>query len=142
MRVSVVSEVLQDVRLFPLPRLAPEYDGVFQLRGRCLPLLNFEKCFGSYSDNNESEIIIFLWPVSMGVRVPGELETAEIHLENLQQSGAVDQESIFLEGIVYEKKEYYHLISAEKLLQHSCELIQRFSAERSLDRKSDRSLTS
>jgi len=78
-------------------------------------------------------------PVSMGVRIPGELETAEIHVENLEQPAAADAESVFVEGIVSEKKEYYHLISAKKLLQHSCELIQRFSAERSLDRQPDRS---
>lgn len=120
-RLADVAEVVGDIQLLQIPRVPPPYEGIFQLRGKIVALLNLADCFRMEQGGRETEVLI-LQPRGLAIRVPGLVEsmfTANDDLRPASENGI----GAVLDGIVCENQELYHVLSASKLLNHAHTLI-------------------
>lgn len=126
--IDEVSEVLHSADVLALPRIPPEFDGIFQLRGRPVTLLNFAGCFlaGEAGTAAESEILIFAEPYQhFGIRVSGLIESRELEHEKLEVPSSDDNRvGAVVEGIIRDgETKIYNLLSADKIFQHARNLV-------------------
>jgi chemotaxis signal transduction protein len=121
-RLSDISEVLEPVDLITLPRVPSVFEGVFQLRGRVITLMNFLKCFSLSQDSSPTQILVMAEPRNhFAVRVPGVVESISLTAGEIAEVAAEEGPlHSVLEGSLQEGEEIFHLLSAEKIF--SCAL--------------------
>lgn len=125
MKVTEVSEVLNDAEVVPLPRSPELFDGIFQLRGRVVGLFNLRKLLNP-SSTALSQILVLSEPhQQFAVRVPGTVEsrTLKENTVDLRETEAGDED--LLEGIVFDGEEIFHILSLSKIFTHAEMLIQK-----------------
>lgn len=120
-RLEDVTEVVGHIQLLQIPRVPPPYEGIFQLRGRIVALLNLADCFGMEGGVRESEVLI-LQPPSFALRVPGLVESMHTVTDDLRPASDEGIGAV-LDGIVCENEELYHVLSVNKLLNHAHHVI-------------------
>jgi chemotaxis signal transduction protein len=127
MKISEVSEVLQRADVVCLPRVPSEFEGIFQLRGRPVTLLNFVRCFFGQADApvDRSEILVFAEPRQhFGIRVPGSIEASDLECENMEIPPTEGKVSAVLDGVMKDQAmKVYNLLSADKIFRHAGNLI-------------------
>jgi chemotaxis signal transduction protein len=124
LQISELSEVLDDAECVLLPRLPAEFDGLFQLRGRVITLLNFQRCFGGARADSGSEIIVFAEPRNhFAIRVPGQVETVEPHPDQTEPFDADSKIGSITDSILREGEKTYRLLSAKKILWFASQLV-------------------
>lgn len=122
-KLSDVSEVVQDPVIVSLPRIPDPFDGIFQLRGRVVTVLNFAKCMGGAAEDIVSQILVFAEPRQhFSMRVPGLLESLSLEFERMEVPGTESEGGTFLEGIVYDGQEIYHVLSALRIFSYARKL--------------------
>jgi len=116
LNIEDVSAVLQHVEVLSLPRVPALFEGIFQLRGKIITLFNFERHLGVADSERESQILVFSEPRShFAMRVPGLIEAMTLHSDPKDLTGQETKVSPFLEAIVYDGHEIYHLLSASRI---------------------------
>jgi len=131
LKISDVSEVIETVEVVALPRVPSQFEGIFQLRGRPVTLLNFARCFledacpeAGVTDQG-SEILVFAEPRQhFGVRVPGSIEACDLDFESMEIPPTDSRISTVLDGVIKDQAmKVYNLLSADKIFLHAGNLI-------------------
>lgn len=121
-RLSDISEVVAGVSVVRIPRVRAPFEGIFQLRGRVIALLDLAQCFWPGTETEagaESEVLVLAGSArNLAIRVPGLVESANTESEALEAASAEGIGAI-LDGIVSENQQIYHVVSASKLLIHA-----------------------
>jgi chemotaxis signal transduction protein len=117
--ISDVSEVLEKIQIFHLPRLSDPFEGIFHLRGKVIPLLNFSRCFWPEDEGHPGgEIFVFAEPhAALAIRIPGMIDALQLEGQRKEFLPVENPVNQILDGIVYDNQEIYHLLSAEKMQQ-------------------------
>lgn len=122
LRIEEVSEVLPDVAPVEMPRLPPGFAGIFQLRGKVITLFDFARSLGQPGEI-DSQIVVFSEPRDhFSIRIPGVIESRELRSDPRDITGRETAVSPFLESIVYDGQEIYHLLSAAKIFSRAAEV--------------------
>jgi chemotaxis signal transduction protein len=123
-KVSEVSEVLNQVDVVALPRAPELFDGIFQLRGRVIGLFNLQKLLQAESLTGDSQILVLAEPHNqLAVRIPGNIESHLLNEDAMDLREAEAGQGDLLEGIVYDGEEIYHILSLAKVFSHAQLLI-------------------
>jgi chemotaxis signal transduction protein len=123
--VSRVAEVLDTTTVMHLPGAPPAFEGLFQVRGRIVNLLNFSLCFGDDCTPGDSSILVFGPPMNQfAIRVPDPVDVQSLDFNSTQfperSSGIVR----ILEGTVSDGENIHHLISLDRLLAYATDLVE------------------
>ncbi|HJZ10856.1 MAG TPA: chemotaxis protein CheW [Acidobacteriota bacterium] len=122
--ISDVSEVLDSASPHRLPRFPPEFDGIFQLRGRVLTLLCFLRAFRNDAEDGASEIIVFAEPWNhFALRVPASVETQFVEGEYDQGFEIQSAIGSITEGIFPHEEKPLRLLSPAKIISFANELV-------------------
>lgn len=121
-RLPDVAEVVGGINIVALPRVAPPFEGIFQLRGRIVALLDLRHAFHPEASGKTKESEILVLESGLAVRVPGLVESAKVELEHVQPSSE-DGIGAVLDGIVCENQRIYHVLSVTKLLAYARKLM-------------------
>src|SRR3990172_3279187 len=112
-RMSEVSEVLNDRSFLRIPRMPACFDGLFQLRGRLITVLNLMRVLEIMDSAQMFYIVVFAPPYQhFGIRVPGTVETRFI--SSLEVS-----ESSELGDVVSDGEHNYCLLQTDKMMAFS-----------------------
>lgn len=123
-RITDVSEVLGSPRILSLPRAPSDFDGVFQLRGRIVTLLNFARCFDSEVPHSDSQIVVFAEPYPhFAIRVPGIVESISLAGATSAKPTESDGEESILEARLRHGEDWYDLISPARVVSHAVQLV-------------------
>jgi purine-binding chemotaxis protein CheW len=110
-----VREILSRSPITPVPHLAPEVEGVMNLRGRIVPVLSLRKRFGLECDDFEEPTVIVIQngDVLLGVLVDlvEEVVTVEKELQ------IVGEENPHVCGIYVEANRVTQVLDLQPLLQ-------------------------
>ena len=124
LKVEDISQVLSEVDVVPLPRAPNFFDGIFQLRGKVIGLLNFRAVLTGETEPTPSQILVLSEPRNhLAIRVPGMVESHFLKEDRLDLRECEEIEGDFVEGIVYDGQEIYHILSASKIFLHARSLI-------------------
>lgn len=122
--ISEISEILDSANPQPLPRFPPEFDGIFQLRGRVLTLLSFLRTFRNDSDAPGSEIIVFAEPWNhFALRVPASVETQIVESDCDHRFESESVIGSITEGMFYQEEKCLRLLSPAKIISYANELV-------------------
>jgi Chemotaxis signal transduction protein len=124
LEISRVSEILNTAKVLALPGAPPAFDGIFQVRGRIVNLLNFCRCFGEENSGEPSSIVVLAGDLNQfALRVPDPVEVKSLDFNNTQfpeNAGGVVR---ILHGTTSDGVEIHHLISPDRLLSYTAEVI-------------------
>jgi chemotaxis signal transduction protein len=124
LEISQIAEILNTSSIFPLPGIPPAFEGLFQVRGKIISLLNFPRCFGSGNEPAESQIIVFAEPAArFAIRVPAPVEAKSLEFGETQWSEDGGPLFVILKGTASDGNEIHHLISPAQLVAHAKNLI-------------------
>jgi chemotaxis signal transduction protein len=124
LEISKIAEVLNSTVTFPLPGIPPVFEGVFQVRGKIISLLNFPRCFGGYGQPAETQIIVFAEPAPhFAIRVPAPVEARTLEFGATQWAEGSEPLFAILEGTASDGNQIHHLISPVELVAHAKNLI-------------------
>jgi purine-binding chemotaxis protein CheW len=124
LEVSRVSEILSAAKVLVLPGAPPTFDGIFQVRGRIVNLLNLRRCFGE-NHNEPSSIIVLSGDLNQfALRVPDPVEVRILDFKSTHFPENVDGLVRILQGTISDGIEIHHLISPDRLLAYSTDLIE------------------
>jgi chemotaxis signal transduction protein len=127
-KITEVSEVLDLASPERLPRFPSEFDGIFQLRGRVVTLLNFVRTFRNSAERDASEIIVFAEPWNhFALRVPGSIETQFVEGESDQKFEARSAMGSITEKVFQHDNERFCLLSPSKIISFANEVVTKTS---------------
>ena len=98
-----VKEIIVPVHLTKLPNMPPYFEGVFNLRGNIIPLINLKRRFSieSTEANTEKRIIVIMLDKPVGVLVDSVHEVLMIGSDTIEKSADISTgiDSRFISGI-------------------------------------------
>lgn len=127
--IARISEVLDSASATVLPGAPPAFDGIFQVRGKIINLLNFSRCFGNESETEETAILVFASPMEQfAIKVPGALEVRSLEFNQTRFPREAGGIVCIVEGTVSDGEKIHHLISLDRLLAHATEMVEAWRA--------------
>lgn len=119
--ISLVSEIIRQEEITPLPQASSYVEGIINLRGSVIPVLNLHLLFGMQADarDDSSRIIIVTAGDGQkyGLMVDAVQEVKKYYQEQLQETpGAVNVNQKYLKGIVLDQDKLIILVEPNQIL--------------------------
>ncbi len=120
--INVIREIIKLVEITRVPKSPPFVQGVINLRGRVIPVLNLAKRMGIKNTNTEQEdskiMIIESENRTIGLIVDSVSEVIEIPFSNIESNPIIshETESEFISGVGKLDNRLFSILDLEKIL--------------------------
>jgi len=119
--ISLVSEIIRQEEITPLPQASNYVEGIINLRGSVIPVLNLHMLFNMQSDGQDdnSRIIIAASEdeQKFGLMVDAVQEVKKFRPEQLKEApGSINVNQQYLKGIVLDNDKMIVLVDPNQIL--------------------------
>ncbi len=120
--ISLVSEIIRQKEITPLPQASDYVEGIINLRGSVIPVLNLHMLFNMQAEEQDDNNRIVIIADSgneqkFGLMVDTVQEVKKFHLEQLQEApGTVNTGQQYLKGIVLDDDKMIVLVDPNQIL--------------------------
>ncbi len=145
-RLAFVQEVFDAEKVRPIPRLSTKFEGIYNLRGEILPILNFEYCiFGNIrkdvaGEKQNKKIVVLNYSDQMfGIHVQEINNIVELGDNNYENVPDTVQSSIdlaYLDSIANESDTIIKILDVDAILKSKFPFLEKY---RAIDSKSSES---
>ncbi len=114
-----IQEIIRMVNITPVPKTDSYLEGVVNLRGNIIPVVNLRKRLGMHDKGHDNEtriIVVEFNEENLGVIVDKVLEVGRYSEAEIEPPHVAGKNVEFLRGVIKKDKDLWLLFNLEKLL--------------------------